>query len=511
MNGGTARNPGSGGAGLRHRALPRAVRQLIVQAAVAALWIASWRLGRIQEYAPHASLWFPPAGLAFASFVVLGARAAPAIGLAALLVTLDLGSVYGEAYPRWSLLAAGVLFALGHGLAYALGAAAFRRWGRDRPIPAVVIAFLLVAPLSALLAALGGGGALAVAGVISGPELRTILIPWWIGDFGGVVALTPVFALAIERVAAALDLPVPGFSAAAARLAPAAGGRPSLLVKVAACLVPLAGSFALVVVGGPAILSPSFLAFFAIVPLMWIAYTEGALRTFWVVAALSALIAGAGALLGPGDHTTAYQFAMIVLAGSAYFGLAVPALYLDNQALRRLANTDALTGAASRPAFLEGAEREVERARRFRTPLSLIVLDVDRFKELNDGHGHLFGDAVLAEVSLRLVATLRGSDLLGRLGGDEFGVLLPMADLAAARETAGRLAEALRETPVRRGSVEARVTASFGVAELAPGAERFEGALERADRALYEAKRAGRDRVAVAQAPPAPPPAPAGV
>lgn len=230
---------------------------------------------------------------------------------------------------------------------------------------------------------------------------------------------------------------------------------------------------------------------------MWIVHTEGALRTFVSVAALSTAIAGAGAWAGPGEHTTAYQFAMIVLAGSAYFGLAVPSLYLDNENLRRLAMTDALTGAANRGAFLEAAERETERSRRFATPLGLVLLDLDRFKSVNDTYGHPFGDAVLAEVSRRLQAALRESDVLGRIGGEEFAVLLPMTDTPAAAETARRLAASVRDAPVSDGLHAITVTASFGVTAIDP-ATGFEAARRDADRALYEAKRLGRDRVEVA-------------
>ncbi len=147
--------------------------------------------------------------------------------------------------------------------------------------------------------------------------------------------------------------------------------------------------------------------------------------------------------------------------------------------------------------FFEAATRETERARRFGTPLSLVLLDLDRFKAVNDTYGHPFGDVVLAEAARRLRAGLRDSDAFGRLGGEEFGVLLPMTDEAAAAETAERLAAALRDVPVTRGSGSVIVTASFGVAAVEP-AKGFDAARERADRALYAAKRLGRDRVEVA-------------
>lgn len=470
-----------------------ALREAWTSGALALLWIGAWGLGRIQEYAPHASLWFPPAGLTFAAFAVLGVRAVPGIATASVLVTLRLGDVYGASYPLGPLLLSGVLFAAAHVASYGLGAAALRRWA-GTAVPRVVTAFLAVAPLSAAAAAATGAAALSAGGLLPAAEARAILLPWFVGDFVGVVALAPAFAVLLDRLAAAGGVPTSGLVSVAARLGPAKAGRRSLAVLFLLCLVPLGGSFVLLVGFDQRTLEAAFLVFFSIVPLMWIVHTEGALRTFASVAALSVAIAGAGAAAGAGPHTTAYQYAMIVLAGSAYFGLAVPSLYLDNEHLRRLATTDALTGAANRLAFDEAARRETERARRFGTPLSVVLLDLDHFKEVNDSHGHAFGDAVLAEVAARLRGGLRDSDVLGRVGGEEFALLLPMTDAPAALETAERLRRALRAEAVVHGGSAAVVTASFGVAPVDP-ASGFEAAREAADRALYEAKRRGRDRV----------------
>ncbi|MHB1048301.1 MAG: sensor domain-containing diguanylate cyclase [Thermoanaerobaculia bacterium] len=471
-------------------------REALVTTLLALAWIAAWALGSIQEYAPHASLWFPPAGLTFAALAVLGPRAVPGVTVAAVLVTLRLGEVYRVDYDLGALLVAGALFAAAHVGAFGLGAAALRRWSGSS-VPQAVTAFLVVAPLSAALAAAGGSFALASAGVIAPAEARAILLPWFVGDFVGVVALGPALAALLERLAATFRLRSTPFFGAVSRLRPVRPGWRRFVLLFALCLLPLAGS--LVLLGGFGLreLATAFLVFFAIVPLMWIVHTEGSARAFAAVAALSVAIAGAGALAGAGEHTTAYQFAMIVLAGSAYFGLAVPSLYLDNEQLRRLATTDPLTGAANRLAFDEAALRETERARRFGTPLSLVLLDLDRFKAVNDTWGHGVGDAVLVEVVDRIRAELREIDLLARVGGEELAVLLPMTPSPAAADTARRLAAALRERPVTRGAIAVPVSASFGVAEVDPAAG-FEAARERADRALYDAKRLGRDRVETA-------------
>ncbi|HYN43966.1 MAG TPA: diguanylate cyclase [Thermoanaerobaculia bacterium] len=473
----------------------RLLLEAVVPVVLTLRWIAAWGLGRIQEFAPHASVWFPPAGVTFAAFVVFGPRAAVPVTAASLLITLRL-EFYGADFPVSSLLLGGLLVSAAHAAAYGAGTFAFRRWAGDG-VPRAVTVFLLVVPASALLAAVAGAFSLALSGLIPYEEARAILVPWFIGDFVGVVALAPAIAALLERLAEATGTRTSGLVGAAARLGPARPGFGAISARLLLCVLPLAGSLVLLLGFEQRDLASSFIVFFAVVPLMWIVHTEGAIRTFASVAALSTVLAGAGALVGPGDHTTAYQFAMIVLAGSAYFGLAVPSLYLDNEHLRRLATTDALTGAMNARPFLDAATLETERARRFGTPLSLVLLDLDRFKTVNDTHGHPFGDAVLAETGNRLRAGLRDSDVIGRLGGEEFGILLPMTDEAAAARTAERLAAALRDVPVTRGSTAATVTASFGVAAVDP-AKGFEATRERADRALYEAKRLGRDRVEVA-------------
>jgi diguanylate cyclase (GGDEF)-like protein len=156
---------------------------------------------------------------------------------------------------------------------------------------------------------------------------------------------------------------------------------------------------------------------------------------------------------------------------------------------------DPLTGLPNRRAFAEDLAREVARASRSGAPLAVVTLDVDRFKAVNDLHGHAAGDAVLRAVAARAAATIRAGDVLARLGGEEFGVLLPGAELARAAEAAERMRAALAASPVEAAGRALAVTASFGCAALAPG-EAAEALLARADARLYEAKRAGRNRVA---------------
>jgi diguanylate cyclase (GGDEF)-like protein len=163
-----------------------------------------------------------------------------------------------------------------------------------------------------------------------------------------------------------------------------------------------------------------------------------------------------------------------------------------------MANRDYLTGAWNRRALFRFAEREMQRERRAHRPLSLLVLDVDHFKRINDTYGHAQGDRVLVDLVRQVGATVRGFDFFARLGGEEFALLLPEADAEAALHAAQRLQLGLqRSLPAENGAVS--YTVSIGVAMLRDD-ESFSSLLGRADAALYAAKEAGRNRVHTAEA-----------
>ena len=163
--------------------------------------------------------------------------------------------------------------------------------------------------------------------------------------------------------------------------------------------------------------------------------------------------------------------------------------------LRRLATTDPLTGLPNRRYFLERAEAECRRAARYDRPFSLIMLDVDHFKQVNDHHGHNVGDAVLRALAGTLSHGLRDEALVGRLGGEEFAVLLPEATAEEAVAAAERIRRRIAAKPVATEAGELTVTASLGVATWQRPAETVDGLLSRADAALYKSKESGRDRV----------------
>ena len=160
--------------------------------------------------------------------------------------------------------------------------------------------------------------------------------------------------------------------------------------------------------------------------------------------------------------------------------------------MTRLANTDALTGLANRRALQDMIDQRIADARRYGRPLSLLMLDLDLFKTINDRHGHPVGDAVLQETAALLTTVLRTSDLIGRWGGEEFVVIAPETDEVAAEQLAERCRAELEAHGFAQ--VPEGVTVSIGVASFRPD-DVARDLVKRADDALYEAKRAGRNRV----------------
>lgn len=165
---------------------------------------------------------------------------------------------------------------------------------------------------------------------------------------------------------------------------------------------------------------------------------------------------------------------------------------LVEQELRRLATTDGLTGILNRRAFTENAVKLIALAQRYQHTLALMIVDADHFKKVNDTYGHPAGDAVLKALSESINEVLRSTDLFGRLGGEEFGIVVPETDGAGVECLADRLLSAVRQSQVTHDSVAITFTVSIGVAYLLPN-EDFETIFQRADGALYQAKQSGRD------------------
>lgn len=173
-------------------------------------------------------------------------------------------------------------------------------------------------------------------------------------------------------------------------------------------------------------------------------------------------------------------------------------LVIDELELRQIATSDSLTGALTRRGFTRDAEQAIHRARRYGRPLGCIALDVDHFKSVNDTHGHAAGDMVLRAIVATLRSIIRSVDIFGRVGGEEFAIIVPDTDLADTMQMAERVRQAIADSEIVIGPTSLKVTASLGVSTLGDNHMGLGALLDDADSALYRAKANGRNRVETA-------------
>ncbi len=199
----------------------------------------------------------------------------------------------------------------------------------------------------------------------------------------------------------------------------------------------------------------------------------------------------------PESGTLAAERRHILGAAAAMLAVSVKNAQLFRE-VRENSVRDSLTGCLTRAHSIEIVDAELRRARRTQMPVTLIMFDLDHFKDVNDRYGHLCGDAVLAAVGKRMKEVLRGSDLKCRYGGEEFMVLLPETPLHGARRVADTLRREIADRPIPWAGEGLTVTASFGLAQAMPGEVGVEAVIARADQALYRAKDDGRNCVRIA-------------
>ena len=203
---------------------------------------------------------------------------------------------------------------------------------------------------------------------------------------------------------------------------------------------------------------------------------------------------------GAGDagRLQLFRSVLTLLYPIAYTGVGLFSVFLVAadlaENMRMLATSDVLTGVFNRRGFDDAAERAIRNAQRQRQPLSVVVADIDNFKLINDRHGHTAGDRALRHFADRLKRLVRRGDLIGRIGGEEFALLLVNTCAQDALEVVERIRRDIAAMPVD-GGARIVMTASFGVTSLRPGDISLGSLLSRADRALYRSKLEGRDRV----------------
>ena len=216
----------------------------------------------------------------------------------------------------------------------------------------------------------------------------------------------------------------------------------------------------------------------------------------------TAAIALGQGIAGGGPAMMLFRTVLVLLYPLAFIGVGIFSVFLVAadlaETMRLLATSDVLTGIYNRRGFEDSAERAIRNAQRQRQPLAVVVADIDNFKTINDRHGHDAGDRALCHFASRLERLVRRGDLVGRIGGEDFALLLVNTRARNAVEVVERIRRDIAAMPVD-GAAGISMTASFGVTDLRPGDISLAALLSRADRALYRSKVDGRDRVTSAE------------
>jgi diguanylate cyclase (GGDEF)-like protein len=449
---------------------------------LAAAYFLAAKLALLVAIPPgYATAVWPASGIALASVLLQGQRIWPGIWLGASLVNVTVQS---------SLVAA-TLIGVGNTLEALAGAALFRayvgqpgvfRRGED------VVKFVAIAASSATIAATVAAAPLAFVHSLGWPELLWNWWTWWQGDAVGIIVVAPLIL---------------GWSV---RVRPAWTRWKILEGSLLVCLL----SGVMYLIFGPGVASPiPSLLTFAILPfVIWAAFRFRQRK----VATVNALVCATAVWFtlegsGPfaqGSLNASLLLLLAFMCTVVTTGLVLSAVIGDRrraveatqqlvQDLREQAIRDPLTSLHNRRFLQDCLPREIIRATRERAPLAVIMIDLDRFKRVNDSAGHQAGDRVLVEVAGLLKRHVRGSDIACRYGGEEFALVLPRTTPESALRRSEEIRSAIAGEPDRlRG-----VTASLGVALCPAHAVDADALLRAADRALYEAKREGRNQVRV--------------
>jgi diguanylate cyclase (GGDEF)-like protein len=445
----------------------RAHQLLAAWVALALAYVVAARFG-LQFAVVNASataVW-PASGIALAALLYFGPRLWPGVFLGAFLANL--------------LTAGGVATSLGIAVGSTLeavaGAALLQRFagGRHAVERASYIVRLVfyAAIASTMVSATVGVTTLALGGLAQWHDFWSIWTTWWLGDAGGDIVIAPLLLLWLAR---------PRVQWTAYRW-----------LEALALLVAL-GAVALFVFGGlPGDQGSSFPLEFLCMPLLlWSAYRFGRREAATAVLVVSG-IATWGTVHGRGPFVTGTLNESLVLLQvftgvNALTSLVLASVVAERESvegqLRRLAVTDALTGLSNYRQLLDVLEQEIQRSARTKRSFAVLLLDLDRLKDINDRHGHLTGSKALCRVADAMRTTCRTIDTAARYGGDEFALVLPEADDNAAYHVTARIAAALESD-----GQSPRVTVSAGYAVYPRDGATAEALLSTADLMLYDMK-----------------------
>ncbi|MEN1727083.1 MAG: diguanylate cyclase [Pseudomonadota bacterium] len=463
------------------------MNRLFLQLMVLLFWVTGFFAARLLEYAPHASLWFPPAAISFAALIVYGARIVPSIAIACILGTILVDLVDSKGTALSQLLTLGGTFALTHVGSNLLVALPMRRLAihaKSATSLAKVSLFLLGSAVATGIGAGLGVLTLFLGGEVDVQGIGELLSAWWIGDFVALLALAPFMMLVFVKIGHMISIGIPegisGLLVMQRDTETRSQGKLALMLGMTALILFVASQtdYTELVL---------FLLFIPLLIQLWIVHTENAWVSVMGVAAFALITAVATAALPLESEVLFLKFLVISLAASSYLGLAVPTLYSDNTRLRSLLTHDVLTGAMNRAFFEDFAQGDLVRVEREGGSAVLIMIDLDDLKSINDAHGHAEGDQALADLVAACEAELSGSDRIGRLSGDEFAIYLPGQNVQQAAERVEAIKRRLSSASSRGAA--GQISASFGWVQRTPEHADFEVLLAAADQAMYSEKR----------------------
>lgn len=436
----------------------------------------------------YATAVWPPSGIALAGLLLWGPRAWPGIAIGSFLVNVAVAATTASVTFTWvsALIAASI--AAGSTVQALACAGALRRWiGLEQVFESgsAMLLFTGVSTVACLIASSWGVATLNLAGVVAQDHFLDTWQTWWLGDLIGMIVFAPVFLTWRQTLVM--------------------GGTPRRLAEVVASFTLLAIS-ALVVFASPAptMGAASPLTFLPLPCLVWIAFRFRPIGVALGVCLLSAIaIAATANGSGPfGGVKTSHS----LLSLQAFIGLTtVMALTLaaavaghrrSEKAFRnlstemeQLALSDELTGLRNRRGFLVLADQALRMARRAKAKCVLVFVDLDGLKRVNDSRGHAAGDALIADAGRVLANVFRESDVVGRVGGDEFAVFALLDEHDGATAVQGRLQAEIDKFNAQ-AVASMRVSMSVGIEEILPTTDTpLDVLLSRADRAMYEKKR----------------------
>ena len=436
----------------------------------------------------YATAVWPPSGIALAALLLWGPRVWPGIMIGSLLVNLAVALTTAEVGVNWASSIIALSIAAGSTVQGLVCAAALERWVGVPKIfesgPAMLL-FTGIAATACLIASTWGAATLNIGGLVSSANFLDSWQTWWLGDLIGMLVFAPVFLTWRQSMQI--------------------GTKPWRLGEVAVSFTLLAVSTAFVFASpSPMQGTATPLTFLPLPCLVWIAFRfrpSGVALGVCLVSAIAVAATANGTGPFGGDRTSESLLSLQAFVGlTTVMALTLAAAVTSHRQSERelrsfsvemeqLALSDELTGLKNRRGFLVLADQALRMARRTRVKSALVYIDLDGLKRVNDARGHAAGDALIADAAKVLLRVFRESDVVGRVGGDEFAVFAVLDEHDGASAVSGRLLAEIEKFN-EQAVPSMRISMSFGIEELSSHLETpLDVLLSRADQAMYEKKR----------------------